>query len=57
MVDVRPQFRSEDWAAYQDVNVRFAAAIDQELAAPTTPIFIHDYHLALVAPALRGAPT
>ena len=35
MVDVRPQFRSEDWAAYQDVNVRFAAAIDQELAAPT----------------------
>jgi trehalose 6-phosphate synthase len=54
MVDVRPQFRSEDWAAYQDVNVRFAAAIDQELAAPTTPIFIHDYHLALVAPALRA---
>jgi trehalose-6-phosphate synthase/Kef-type K+ transport system membrane component KefB len=54
MVDVRPQFRSEDWAAYQDVNVRFAAAIDEELAAPTTPIFIHDYHLALVAPALRA---
>jgi trehalose 6-phosphate synthase len=54
MVDVRPQFRSEDWAAYQDVNVRFAAAIDQELVAPTTPIFIHDYHLALVAPALRA---
>ena len=54
MVDVRPQFRSEDWAAYQDVNVRFAAAIDEELAVPTTPIFIHDYHLALVAPALRA---
>ena len=55
MVDVRPQFRSEDWAAYQDVNVRFAAAIDEELAAATTPIFIHDYHLALVAPALYFA--
>ena len=54
MVDVRPQFRSEDWAAYQNVNVRFAAAIDEELATPTTPIFIHDYHLALVAPALRA---
>ena len=54
MVDVRPQFRSEDWAAYQDVNVRFAAAIDQELAVSTTPIFIQDYHLALVAPALRA---
>ncbi|HEY5617199.1 MAG TPA: trehalose-6-phosphate synthase [Vicinamibacterales bacterium] len=54
MVDVRPQFRSEDWAAYQEVNVKFAAAIDEELAAATTPIFIHDYHLALVAPALRA---
>ena len=55
MVDVRPQFRSEDWAAYQDVNVRFAAAIDEELGTPTTPIFIQDYHLALVAPALARA--
>jgi trehalose-6-phosphate synthase/Kef-type K+ transport system membrane component KefB len=54
MVDVRPQFRSEDWAAYQDVNVQFAAAIDAELVAPNTPIFIHDYHLAMVAPALRA---
>ena len=27
VVDVRPQFRSEDWAAYQDINARFAAAI------------------------------
>ncbi|MGH9256315.1 MAG: trehalose-6-phosphate synthase [Vicinamibacterales bacterium] len=54
MVDVRPQFRSEDWAAYQHVNVQFAAAIDQELGASTTPIFIHDYHLALVATALRA---
>ena len=33
VVDVRPQFRSEDWAAYQAVNVRFAAAIDDELAS------------------------
>ena len=24
LVDVRPQFRSDDWAAYQDVNARFA---------------------------------
>jgi trehalose-6-phosphate synthase/Kef-type K+ transport system membrane component KefB len=54
MVDVRPQFRSEDWAAYQAVNMRFAAAIDQELSSSSTPIFIQDYHLALVAPALRA---
>jgi len=54
MVDVRPQFRSDDWTAYQAVNDRFAAAIDEELAATTTPVFIQDYHLALVAPALRA---
>jgi trehalose-6-phosphate synthase/Kef-type K+ transport system membrane component KefB len=53
VVDVRPQFRAEDWAAYQAVNVRFAAAIDRELTSPRTPIFLQDYHLALVAPALR----
>lgn len=53
MVDVRPTFRSEDWEAYQTVNAQFAAAIDQELGSNETPVFIHDYHLALVAPRLR----
>jgi trehalose 6-phosphate synthase len=54
MVDVRPQFRGDDWAAYQDINTRFAAAIHAELAASDPPVFIQDYHLALVAPALRA---
>jgi trehalose 6-phosphate synthase len=54
VVDVRPQFRPDDWAAYQAVNLRFAAAIDRELAIARTPIFLQDYHLALVAPALRA---
>ena len=54
VVDVRPQFRAEDWAAYQAVNGRFAAAIDSELTSSRTPIFLQDYHLALVAPALRA---
>ena len=54
VVDVRPKFRSEDWAAYQEVNGRFAAAIDAELGSSSTPVFIQDYHLALVAPALRA---
>jgi trehalose-6-phosphate synthase/Kef-type K+ transport system membrane component KefB len=54
MVDVRPQFRSEDWAAYQDINARFAAAVHAELKASDSPVFIQDYHLALVAPALRA---
>ena len=53
LVDVRPTFRAGDWAAYQSVNRQFAAAIDSELTAPETPVFIQDYHLALVAPSLR----
>jgi len=53
VVDVRPKFRAEDWAAYQDVNSRFAAAVHTELGTSTAPVFIQDYHMALVAPALR----
>jgi trehalose 6-phosphate synthase len=53
VVDVRPKFRTEDWDAYTDVNARFAAAIDAEIGASEAPVFIQDYHLALVAPALR----
>jgi trehalose 6-phosphate synthase len=53
VVDVRPQFRSDDWAAYQDINGRFAAAIHEEIGPSDSPVFIQDYHLALVAPALR----
>jgi alpha,alpha-trehalose-phosphate synthase [UDP-forming] len=53
LVDVRPQFRTEDWTAYQAVNERFAAAIDDELTDDDTPVFIQDYHLALVAERLR----
>ena len=54
VVDVRPKFRTEDWDAYQDVNKRFAAAIHSEIGASEAPVFIQDYHLALVAPALRA---
>jgi trehalose 6-phosphate synthase len=54
LVDVRPQFRTADWAAYQRVNARFAAAVDEELPNADTPVFIQDYHLALVASALRA---
>jgi hypothetical protein len=53
LVDVRPKFRSEEWAAYQRVNAQFAAAIDQELPTTETPVFIQDYHLALTASSLR----
>jgi hypothetical protein len=47
VVDVRPQFRSDDWAAYQDINARFAAAIHEEIGPSDSPVFIQDYHLAL----------
>jgi trehalose-6-phosphate synthase/Kef-type K+ transport system membrane component KefB len=53
LVDVRPRFRAEDWIAYQSVNDQFAAAIAQELPTADAPVFIQDYHLALVAPRLR----
>ena len=53
MVHVKPVFRAEDWAAYQAVNRRFAEAIASDLEDPATPVFIQDYHLALVAGELR----
>ena len=53
IVHVRPEFRSEDWAEYRAVNARFARAIAEELDSPATPVFIQDYHLALVAEELR----
>jgi trehalose 6-phosphate synthase len=53
MVHVRPVFRSEDWAEYRSVNARFADAIAAELTDPAAPVFIQDYHLALVALELR----
>ena len=53
LVDVRPKFRTEDWAAYRNVNALFAAAIDKEMPTPDTPVFLQDYHLAMVAPQLR----
>jgi alpha,alpha-trehalose-phosphate synthase [UDP-forming] len=51
---VRPIFRAHEWTEYQKVNRRFAEAIDEELPDSSVPVFIHDYHLALVAAALRA---
>ena len=50
---VKPVFRAEDWATYQAVNRRFAEAIASDLTDPLAPVFIQDYHLALVAGELR----
>ena len=50
---VRPVFRVQDWDNYRTVNDRFAAAIDNELPDVAAPVFIQDYHLALVAASVR----
>ena len=50
---VRPVFRTRDWESYQLVNNRFAAVIETELPDLSAPVFIQDYHLALVAAKLR----
>src|SRR4026207_1131493 len=53
MVHVKPVFRAEDWDAYRAVNKRFAEAVVGHLTDLSTPVFIQDYHLALVAAELR----
>ena len=53
MVHIKPVFRAEDWAAYQSVNRRFAEAVAADLHDTAVPVFIQDYHLALVAGELR----
>jgi trehalose 6-phosphate synthase len=52
-VHVKPVFRPEDWRAYRAVNRRFAEAVAANLGDANTPVFIQDYHLALVAGELR----
>jgi alpha,alpha-trehalose-phosphate synthase [UDP-forming] len=49
---VRPQFRAEDWEAYQIVNRKFADVVAEE-APPDSSVFLNDYHLTLVAGYLR----
>ena len=50
---VRPVFRNPDWESYQRVNGRFAEVIESELPDLSAPVFIQDYHLALVGANLR----
>ncbi len=50
---VRPVFRTRDWESYQLVNKRFAEVVEAELPDLSAPVFIQDYHLALVAANVR----
>jgi len=48
----RARFVAGEWDAYNKVNDAFAAA-GLDLVGPDTPVWVHDYHLLLVARALR----
>ena len=48
----RVRFDDAEWECYRQVNRVFAKAAT-ELVGPETPVWIHDYHLLLVARALR----
>ncbi|HVY62639.1 MAG TPA: trehalose-6-phosphate synthase, partial [Planctomycetota bacterium] len=48
----RARFSDDDWAAYVAANDAFADAA-RSLVGPATPVWIHDYHLLLLARALR----
>ena len=48
----RVRFVDEDWEAYVRVNAAFAECV-RELVAPDAAVWVHDYHLLLVAEQLR----
>jgi trehalose-6-phosphate synthase len=55
VVHARPLFRPDDWAAYRDVNAKFAHAVLEEMEGSEAPmVLIQDYHFALL-PALIKA--
>jgi trehalose 6-phosphate synthase len=43
----RPVFRLNDWARYQEVNLKFAKSLEEAIQNETY-IFIQDYHFALL---------
>lgn len=50
---VRPAFRREDFEYYQQINERFAAAIEQEATTDSPLVLIQDYHFALLPALVR----
>ncbi len=52
----RPLFRASDWACYQRVNEKFAAALVEEMEGCANPIvFVQDYHFALLPKLIKAA--
>ncbi|MEW6742724.1 MAG: trehalose-6-phosphate synthase [Planctomycetota bacterium] len=52
---VRPLFRQADWAIYESVNRKFAAAVLEEVGSAPALVLVQDYHLALLPKLLREA--
>jgi alpha,alpha-trehalose-phosphate synthase [UDP-forming] len=50
---VEPEFREEDWLAYQKVNRIFAGAVLQEIGGRKAIVLAQDYHFALLSQYLR----
>ncbi|MBI5178393.1 MAG: trehalose-6-phosphate synthase [Nitrospinae bacterium] len=48
----RPVFRASDWARYQEVNFKFAKALEDTID-DDTHIFVQDYHFALLPRVIR----
>ncbi|MBB2484186.1 trehalose-6-phosphate synthase [Mitsuaria sp. WAJ17] len=51
---VRPVFRESDWAAYQQVNQRFADAVVAEARSEDPVVLVQDYHFALLPAMIRA---
>jgi trehalose 6-phosphate synthase len=49
----RPEFRSEDWRHYQDVNRKFAESVCEEVDSDDPIILVQDYHFALLPRMIR----
>lgn len=48
----RPVFKINDWARYQEVNLKFARALDDEIGSESF-IFIQDYHFSILPRLLK----
>lgn len=53
LAHMRPVFRQSDWIAYQNVNAKFANAIQLETLQQGSVILVQDYHFALIPRQLR----
>ncbi|MBI5592026.1 MAG: trehalose-6-phosphate synthase [Deltaproteobacteria bacterium] len=51
----QPEFRSEDWKMYREVNQLYADAVLQEAGNDPTFVFIQDYHFCLLPRMLKNA--